>query len=346
MNVTSILSNTQTTEKVRVLVVEDEYILAMNLQEILELLGYTVSDITDSAETAIDKAGELLPNLVLMDIRLRGEMDGIQAAELIWNRFQIPVLYITGHSDKSTVERAKMTFAFGYILKPVKEQQLYVAIQTALNRYQREKLSQSQRLNQLKKNFLGTASHEMRMPLLNIKMTISVLENLMEREGVLNSELLSPFESVAGYLTILRQQSEEGLDLVNNLLSLQMIDTDAYTLELTSFQLQDWLPQTALYFRERARSQQHKSTPLALLGETPRPQWLPDKLRDFDSSPFLRGVRGDQQVSKITAKYFSNRTYAKVHAVGAIHELLLRENKGFGYCLRKSCQTTSKLKQI
>ncbi|MEH2065118.1 MAG: response regulator [Nostoc sp.] len=256
MNVTSILSNTQTTEKIRVLVVEDEYILAMNLQEILELLGYTVSDITDSAETAIDKAGELLPNLVLMDIRLRGEMDGIQAAELIWNRFQIPVLYITGHSDKSTVERAKMTFAFGYILKPVKEQQLYVAIQTALNRYQREKLSQSQRLNQLKKNFLGTASHEMRMPLLNIKMTISVLENLLEREGILNSELLSPFESVASYLTILRQQSEEGLDLVNNLLSLQMIDTDTYPLELTSFQLQDWLPQTALYFRERARSQQ------------------------------------------------------------------------------------------
>lgn len=173
MNVTSIVLNTQTTEKIRVLVVEDEYILAMNLQEILELLGYTVSDITDSAETAIDKAGELLPNLVLMDIRLRGEMDGIQAAELIWNRFQIPVLYITGHSDKSTVERAKMTFAFGYILKPVKEQQLYVAIQTALNRHQREQLSQSQRLNQLKKNFLGTASHEMRMPLLNIKMNIT-----------------------------------------------------------------------------------------------------------------------------------------------------------------------------
>ncbi|BDI17032.1 hypothetical protein ANSO36C_28340 [Nostoc cf. commune SO-36] len=247
---TNILSSKEITEKVKILIVEDEYILALNLQESLELLGYTVSDIADSAETAIDKAAELLPNLVLMDIRLRGEMDGIEAAQLIWNRLQIPVVYITGHSDKSTVERAKMTFAFGYILKPVKEQQLYVAIQTALNCYQREQLSQLQRLNQLKKNFLGTASHEMRIPLLNIQMTISVLENLMEREGILNSELLSPFESVAGYLTILRQQSEEGLELVNNLLSLQMIDTDVYPLELTSFQLQDWLPQIALYFRE------------------------------------------------------------------------------------------------
>ncbi|QLE42948.1 hybrid sensor histidine kinase/response regulator [Nostoc sp. C052] len=255
MNVTSILSNTQITEKVRILVVEDEYILSMNLQETLELLGYTVLDIIDTAETAIEKAGELLPNLVLMDIQLRGEMDGIQAAELIWNRFQVPVVYITGHSDKSTVDRANMTFAFGYILKPVKEQQLYVAIQTALNRYQREQLSQSQRLNQLKNNFLATASHEMRMPLSNIKMTISVLENILEREGILNSELLSPFESVAGYITILHQQCEKGLDLVNTLLSLQMIDTDTYPLELTSFQLQDWLPHLTLYFRELARSQ-------------------------------------------------------------------------------------------
>ncbi|QLE50707.1 hybrid sensor histidine kinase/response regulator [Nostoc sp. C057] len=256
MNVNSILSNTQTTETVRILVVEDEYILAMNLQETLELLGYTVSDIADSAETAIEKAAELLPNLVLMDIQLQGEMDGIHAAELIWNRFQIPIVYITGHSDKSTVDRAKLTFAFGYILKPIKEQQLYVAIQTALNCYQREQLSQLQRLNQFKEDFLATTSHEMRMPLKNIKMTISVLENILQREGIFNSELLSPFESVAGYLTILRQQCEEGLDLVNNLLSMQMIDTDVYPLEISSFQLQDWLPHLALYFRERARSQQ------------------------------------------------------------------------------------------
>ncbi|MCW5315750.1 response regulator [Nostoc sp. KVJ3] len=253
MNKIGILSNTQT---IQILIVEDEYILAMNLQETLELLGYTVSDIADSAETAIEKAAKLLPNLVLMDIRLRGEMDGIQAAEIIWNRLQIPIVYITGHSDKSTVERAKLTFAFGYILKPVKEQQLYVAIQTALNCYQREQLSQLQQINQLKQDFLATSSHEMRMPLENIKMTISVLENILEREGVFNSELLSPFESVAGYLNILNQQCEEGLNLVNNLLSMQMLDKDVYPLELTSFQLQDWLPHVALYFRERARSQQ------------------------------------------------------------------------------------------
>ncbi|MDZ8185717.1 MAG: diguanylate cyclase [Nostoc sp. ChiSLP02] len=126
------------TKLVRILVVEDEYILAMNLQEILESHGYTVVDIADSAETAIEKASKLRPNLVLMDICLQSEMDGIQAAEQIWKYFQIPIIYVTGHSDKSTVDRATLTLPFGYIVKPVREQELYVAIQTAINRYERE----------------------------------------------------------------------------------------------------------------------------------------------------------------------------------------------------------------
>ncbi|WP_236145071.1 response regulator [Nostoc sp. CMAA1605] len=123
---------------IKVLVVEDEYILAINLQETLESLGYTVVDIADTAELAITKASELRPNLILMDIRLRGQTDGIQAAEIIWDILQIPIIYVTGHSDQSTVERATLTFPFGYILKPIREQELYVAIQTALNRYERE----------------------------------------------------------------------------------------------------------------------------------------------------------------------------------------------------------------
>lgn len=124
----------------QILVVEDEYIIAANLQENLESLGYGVSDIVSSAAEAIEKAIELRPDLVLMDIQLQGEMDGIRAAEKIWNWLQIPVIYVTGHSDKSTLERAKVTFPFGYILKPVKGKELYVAIETALNRYEREQL--------------------------------------------------------------------------------------------------------------------------------------------------------------------------------------------------------------
>ncbi len=135
---TNISSNQDKFKKIQVLVVEDEFILAINLQESLESLGYKVIDIADSAAAAIEKATELRPNLILMDIRLRGEIDGIQAAEEIWNRLQIPIIYVTGHSDQITVERATLTSPFGYILKPIREQELYVAIQTALNRYERE----------------------------------------------------------------------------------------------------------------------------------------------------------------------------------------------------------------
>jgi DNA-binding NarL/FixJ family response regulator len=125
--------NTLITNIHRILIVEDEFILAMNLKENLEWLGYTVVDIVDYGETAIEKATELRPDLVLMDIKLAGKIDGIQAAEEIWRQLQIPSIYITAYSDKSTVERAILKFTFGYILKPVSQEDLYVAIQMALN---------------------------------------------------------------------------------------------------------------------------------------------------------------------------------------------------------------------
>jgi len=127
-------------KSLKILVVEDERIIAINLKESLESLGYIVPAIAASGEKAIEKATEFRPDLVLMDIWLKGNMDGIEAAQQIWERLKIPTIYVTGHSDQSTVERAKITAPFGYILKPVKEQALYVAIETALQRYEREQL--------------------------------------------------------------------------------------------------------------------------------------------------------------------------------------------------------------
>lgn len=129
---------TKTEKIIQILVVEDEKIIALNLKENLESLGYSVLGITSSGEKAIAKATELRPDLVLMDIRLKGNMDGIEAAQQIWERLQIPVIYLTGHSDESTLARAKITAPFGYILKPVKERELSVAISIALQRYERE----------------------------------------------------------------------------------------------------------------------------------------------------------------------------------------------------------------
>jgi len=389
-----IASNSNQNETVKVLVVEDEYILAINLQESLESLGYTVLDIADSAELAIEKATQLRPNLILMDIRLRGELDGIQAAEQIWLYLQIPVIYVTGHSDKSTVERATLTSPFGYILKPIKEKELYVAIQTALNRYNREQfltsvlrgmgdgvivvdtelhikfinevgealtgwrwneakekmltevvkfvdeqtllpiknpiivafeqqtiiylgtqvllvnkdgttipvadsatplkdnngvitgavlvfrddtrrrlieernlaaerakqleiqVAELERLDKLKEDFLITTSHEMRTPLSNIKMAINVLENILDRQGIFNSEENFTSEIVNRYLSIIRDQCEQELDLVDDLLYIRMIDSNTYPLELTPIELQSWLPHIVEGFEARIQQQQ------------------------------------------------------------------------------------------
>lgn len=134
----SLMLDPKTSKTTQILIVEDESIIAMSLKDSLEAIGYGVPAIAASGERAIEKVAEVHPDLVLMDIRLKRGMDGIQAAEQIWNQFQIPVIYVTGHSDKSTLERAKATAPFGYILKPVRERELYVAIETALQRYERE----------------------------------------------------------------------------------------------------------------------------------------------------------------------------------------------------------------
>lgn len=118
--------------------VEDERIVARDIKACLENLGYVVPAIASSGEDAIVKAKAIRPDVVLMDIRLEGEMDGTQAAQKIWHDLQIPIIYSSGYSDQATVERATATEPFGYILKPIKERDLYVAVKTALQRYQLE----------------------------------------------------------------------------------------------------------------------------------------------------------------------------------------------------------------
>jgi CheY-like chemotaxis protein len=130
------VSSPPSPNKGRILIVEDNYIIAASLQERLEAWGYDISGTAGSVEEALRKAVQLRPDLVLMDIRLHGELDGIEAAEFLWDHLRIPVIYVTGHSDDGTLERAKATVPFGYILKPVKGPELDVAIATALNHLQ------------------------------------------------------------------------------------------------------------------------------------------------------------------------------------------------------------------
>ncbi|EPR34219.1 putative PAS/PAC sensor protein [Alkalidesulfovibrio alkalitolerans DSM 16529] len=119
----------------RILVVEDEAIVALDIQSRLRNLGYSVARAVSSGEAAIEAARELQPDLILMDIMLEGEVDGITAAGHIRERQQIPIIYLTAYADEQTLQRAKATDPFGYIIKPFEDRELAINIEMALYKH-------------------------------------------------------------------------------------------------------------------------------------------------------------------------------------------------------------------
>jgi PAS domain S-box-containing protein/putative nucleotidyltransferase with HDIG domain len=124
----------------RILVVEDERIVAEDIKLRLNGLAYTVCGIAFSGEEAVKRIGELRPDLVLMDIILEGRMDGIEAASFVKSRFGIPIIYLTAYADDKTLERAKMTEPFGYLLKPFEDRDLKTTIEMALYKFRMERM--------------------------------------------------------------------------------------------------------------------------------------------------------------------------------------------------------------
>ena len=124
--------------KPEILVIEDEAIIAEDIQSILIDLGYHVPRIIYRSDEAIDYLSFQNPDLVLCDINIKGPMDGIQVCEKIKQKKIIPFVYLTSLSDKETIHRASMTMPYGYIIKPFDESDLHSAIQIALAKYQDE----------------------------------------------------------------------------------------------------------------------------------------------------------------------------------------------------------------
>ena len=122
-----------------ILVVEDERVVARDIQRTLTDLGYDVPETAATAEQAIHLASEHCPDLVLMDIRIKGDRDGIETAGILRKRFGVPVIYLTAYADAPTVERAKATEPLGYLLKPVKANELRSVVEIALYRHEIEK---------------------------------------------------------------------------------------------------------------------------------------------------------------------------------------------------------------
>lgn len=121
--------------KLQILVAEDEQIIAIDIRNTLRSLGYEVVKIVNNGKDCINSARELRPDLILMDIMLTGEMNGIEAAKIIMSKYNIPVVYLTAFSDNETLNKAKITEPFGYVLKPFDARTLNFAIEMGVYKH-------------------------------------------------------------------------------------------------------------------------------------------------------------------------------------------------------------------
>lgn len=142
-------------DQAKILVVEDEIIVARTIANQLTQLGYTVVGTASSGEMAIEKANHTQPDLVLMDVMLKGDMDGITAASHICSQRDIPIVFLTAYADENTLQRAKSTLPLGYIVKPFSPGELRVAVELALFKHQVEKELRASRA------YLATLLHSM-----------------------------------------------------------------------------------------------------------------------------------------------------------------------------------------
>ncbi|MBD3886491.1 response regulator [Phormidium tenue FACHB-886] len=220
----------------RILVVEDERVVARDIEKRLKKLGYLVPASVASGEAALEKVAELRPDLVLMDIRLKGPMDGIEAAEQIRADFDTPVIYLTAYADDATLQRAKVTEPFGYIVKPFDERDLQVAIEIALRRRLSETairvaLEKEKELSELKSRFWSMAAHELRSPMTSILSCAQLLEHEHHR---LTEDRRREF-------LYMIQQSVRSMDhLLNDLLAVGCVESGSLKFEPAPLDLEEF----------------------------------------------------------------------------------------------------------
>lgn len=122
----------------KILVVEDEILVATDIEESLEGLGYTVQNSVSTGLGAIEEVEKCLPSLILMDINLKGEMTGIEAAKVIGNNHNVPIVYLTANADLATIDQAKVSLPYGYIIKPFTDKELQTNIEIALFKFEND----------------------------------------------------------------------------------------------------------------------------------------------------------------------------------------------------------------
>jgi signal transduction histidine kinase len=165
-----------------ILIVEDELLIAKNLARKLEKLGYKIVNIVSSGDRAIENALSLQPDLILMDIAIKGEIDGIETAAKIYEQLHIPIIYTTAYADDNTIQRAEETGSYGYLIKPFQERDLHATIKMALSKHKeaiavKESLIEAENIKEKTSNYLSMAFHDLRLPLTNIQISSDLLKH-------------------------------------------------------------------------------------------------------------------------------------------------------------------------
>ncbi len=207
------------------LIVEDEKIIAKDITNTLKKFGYIVPAIVASGEDAIRKLEDTQVDLILMDIVLKGDIDGVEAAKEIYERFKIPVVHLTAYADDETLDRVKEANPFGYVIKPFKERELYMAIEMALHRHRtvldeeleqekrteelRLKLQRLQQFSDVKDSLFKKFLRDLSDPLLNLNVAIRLLKE-------------NPIGPKSDhYLRIISEEFEREVELINQTSNLE-----------------------------------------------------------------------------------------------------------------------------
>lgn len=242
----------------RVMIVEDERIVAFNLQQRLLKLGYEVPSVVASGQQALNGVSESNPDIVLMDINIEGDMDGIRTAESL-GETSPPVIYLTAHSEETTLARARSTKPYGYLIKPFSERELHATIQMALQRWETEKAlraakreieeinanleerinertqqlleakQEAEQANSAKSLFLANMSHEIRTPLNAVLGLCYLLQKTALTD--LQRDYVKKADSSAQFL----------LGILNDILDFSKVEAGKLELESVNFDLDELL---------------------------------------------------------------------------------------------------------
>jgi signal transduction histidine kinase len=177
---------------INILIVEDELLIAKNLSHKLESLGYQIVGIVSSGADAIQRAGEMEPDLILMDIVIKGDIDGIETAVRINQKFDIPIIYTTAYADDETLQRAENTGSYGYLLKPFKQREVHATIKIALSKHQeavkmQKLIAIAAAKSENRSRFFSMAYHDLNTPLTTIQLSAEMLEDSELQSGSLTT---------------------------------------------------------------------------------------------------------------------------------------------------------------